>query len=88
MLENGPEFRLFFWGKTIESDQINCKPSLKSYSVINALVCKQGKGDYMDKLGVTILAEDSSIGDEVVVSCCIVLPHKRLSHSVQNDIIL
>lgn len=48
----------------------------------------QGSGDVNAKLGVTILGEDVNVGDEVVVVNCIVLPHKSLSGSVREEIIL
>lgn len=48
----------------------------------------QGGGDYNAKLGITILGEDVAVEDEVVVVNCIVLPHKTLNISVQDEIIL
>lgn len=48
----------------------------------------QGGGNYTAKLGITILGEDVSVEDEVVVTNCIVLPHKTLNMSVQEEIIL
>jgi mannose-1-phosphate guanylyltransferase len=48
----------------------------------------QGGGDYNAKLGITILGEDVAVEDEVVVVNCIVLPHKTLNISVQEEIIL
>uniref|UniRef100_A0A7I4EQP8 Mannose-1-phosphate guanyltransferase C-terminal domain-containing protein n=1 Tax=Physcomitrium patens TaxID=3218 RepID=A0A7I4EQP8_PHYPA len=50
--------------------------------------CMQGGGDYNAKLGITILGEDVAVEDEVVVVNCIVLPHKTLNISVQDEIIL
>ncbi|GMH01315.1 hypothetical protein Nepgr_003154 [Nepenthes gracilis] len=48
----------------------------------------QAEGDYNAKLGVTILGEDVTVEDEVVVINSIVLPHKTLNVSVQEEIIL
>lgn len=48
----------------------------------------QGGGNYTAKLGITILGEDVLVEDEVVVTNCIVLPHKTLNLSVQEEIIL
>eukprot|EP01018_Ginkgo_biloba_P014052 Gb_40673 [translate_table: standard] len=48
----------------------------------------QGEGNYTLKLGITILGEDVTVEDEVVVVNCIVLPHKTLNVSVQEEIIL
>eukprot|EP00246_Nothoceros_aenigmaticus_P010725 TRINITY_DN2751_c0_g1_i1.p1 TRINITY_DN2751_c0_g1~~TRINITY_DN2751_c0_g1_i1.p1 ORF type:complete len:276 (-),score=43.82 TRINITY_DN2751_c0_g1_i1:249-1076(-) len=48
----------------------------------------QGEGDYASKLGITILGEDVTVEDEVVVVNSIVLPHKLLNQSVQKEIIL
>ncbi|MCO5606518.1 hypothetical protein L7F22_060706 [Adiantum nelumboides] len=48
----------------------------------------QGIGNYAAKLGITILGEDVSVEDEVVVTSCIVLPHKTLNMNVQEEIIL
>ncbi|KAH6756992.1 ADP-glucose pyrophosphorylase family protein [Perilla frutescens var. hirtella] len=48
----------------------------------------QASGDYSAKLGVTILGESVAVEDEVVVTNCIVLPHKTLNLSVQEEIIL
>ncbi|GAQ90945.1 GDP-mannose pyrophosphorylase [Klebsormidium nitens] len=48
----------------------------------------QGAGDYEAKLGITILGEDNVVEDEVVVVNCIVLPHKSLSRTVREEIIL
>lgn len=48
----------------------------------------QGIGNYATKLGITILGEDVSVEDEVVVTSCIVLPHKTLNMSVHEEIIL
>eukprot|EP00249_Psilotum_nudum_P002531 c15619_g1_i1 orf=481-1731(-) len=48
----------------------------------------QGGGNYTSKLGITILGEDVLVEDEVVVTDCIVLPHKTLNISVQEEIIL
>lgn len=47
-----------------------------------------GEGDYNAKLGITILGEDVTVEDEVVVINSIVLPHKTLNVSVQQEIIL
>ncbi|GJP80677.1 hypothetical protein CLOP_g10880 [Closterium sp. NIES-67] len=48
----------------------------------------QGSGDLKSRLGVTILGEDVAVGKEAVVVNCIVLPHKSLNTSVQEEIIL
>eukprot|EP00475_Leptophrys_vorax_P008459 TRINITY_DN15490_c0_g3_i1.p1 TRINITY_DN15490_c0_g3~~TRINITY_DN15490_c0_g3_i1.p1 ORF type:complete len:392 (+),score=26.07 TRINITY_DN15490_c0_g3_i1:123-1298(+) len=48
----------------------------------------QGSGDMKARLGITILGEDVSVGKEAVVVNCIVLPHKSLNTSVQEEIIL
>lgn len=48
----------------------------------------QGIGNYSAKLGITILGENVSVEDEVVVTSCIVLPHKAINMSVQEEIIL
>jgi mannose-1-phosphate guanylyltransferase len=48
----------------------------------------QGAGDYNTKLGITILGENVTVEDEVVVVNCIVLPHKTINRSVQEEIIL
>ncbi|CAL0321771.1 unnamed protein product [Lupinus luteus] len=48
----------------------------------------QADGDYNAKLGTTILGEDVIVEDEVVVINSIVLPHKTLNVSVQEEIIL
>nr|GMD56497.1 mannose-1-phosphate guanyltransferase alpha-like [Ipomoea batatas] len=48
----------------------------------------QADGDYNSKLGVTILGEAVAVEDEVVVINSIILPHKTLNLSVQDDIIL
>ncbi|KAM7471350.1 hypothetical protein LguiA_009533 [Lonicera macranthoides] len=48
----------------------------------------QAEGDYNAKLGITILGEDVTVEDEVVVINSIVLPHKTLNVSVQQEIIL
>lgn len=48
----------------------------------------QGVGNYTDKLGITILGEDVTVEDEVVVVNCIVLPHKVLSAMESDEIIL
>ncbi|KAL3526008.1 hypothetical protein ACH5RR_014380 [Cinchona calisaya] len=48
----------------------------------------QAEGDYNAKLGVTILGEAVTVEDEVVVINSIVLPHKTLNVSVQEEIIL
>ncbi|CAI9109569.1 OLC1v1009413C1 [Oldenlandia corymbosa var. corymbosa] len=48
----------------------------------------QGQGDYNAKLGTTILGESVGVEDEVVVINSIVLPHKTLNVSVQEEIIL
>ncbi|KAJ7945921.1 Mannose-1-phosphate guanyltransferase [Quillaja saponaria] len=48
----------------------------------------QADGKYNAKLGVTILGEDVTVEDEVVVTNSIVLPHKTLNLSVQDEIIL
>ncbi|KAI5072387.1 hypothetical protein GOP47_0012493 [Adiantum capillus-veneris] len=48
----------------------------------------QGIGNYAAKLGITILGEDVSVEDEVVVTSCIVLPHKTLNINVHEEIIL
>ncbi|XP_057806317.1 uncharacterized protein LOC131021226 [Salvia miltiorrhiza] len=48
----------------------------------------QASGDYSAKLGVTILGESVTVEDEVVVTNSIVLPHKTLNVSVQDEIIL
>ncbi|KAF1859887.1 hypothetical protein Lal_00028070 [Lupinus albus] len=45
-------------------------------------------GDYNAKLGTTILGEAVIVEDEVVVINSIVLPHKTLNVSVQEEIIL
>ncbi|KAM1026037.1 hypothetical protein ACFX13_039732 [Malus domestica] len=45
-------------------------------------------GDYNSKLGITILGEAVTVEDEVVVINSIVLPHKTLNVSVQEEIIL
>ncbi|THU53221.1 hypothetical protein C4D60_Mb10t12140 [Musa balbisiana] len=47
-----------------------------------------GEGDYNAKLGITILGEAVAVEDEVVVINSIILPHKTLSISVQEEIIL
>eukprot|EP01018_Ginkgo_biloba_P035576 Gb_12674 [translate_table: standard] len=63
--------------------------------VINRKVVKSsgkklilGEGNYTSKLGITILGEGVTVDDEVVVINCIVLPHKTLNFSVQEEIIL
>lgn len=38
--------------------------------------------------GVTILGESVSVGDEVTVSGCTVLPHKELKETVREETIL
>ncbi|XP_043704372.1 mannose-1-phosphate guanyltransferase alpha [Telopea speciosissima] len=48
----------------------------------------QAEGDYNAKLGITILGEAVTVEDEVVVINSIVLPHKTLNVSVQEEIIL
>lgn len=48
----------------------------------------QAEGDYNAKLGVTILGESVAVEDEVVVTNSIVLPHKTLNVSVQEEILL
>nr|ABF48494.1 putative GDP-mannose pyrophosphorylase [Linum usitatissimum] len=48
----------------------------------------QAEGVYNAKLGVTILGEAVTVEDEVVVVNSIVLPHKTLNVSVQEEIIL
>ncbi|KAJ7526886.1 hypothetical protein O6H91_16G027200 [Diphasiastrum complanatum] len=48
----------------------------------------QGGGDYKAKLGITILGEDVTVEDEVVIINSVVLSHKTLSQSVQEEIIL
>ncbi|KAK7266225.1 hypothetical protein RIF29_18867 [Crotalaria pallida] len=48
----------------------------------------QADGDYNAKLGTTILGEAVTVEDEVVVINSIVLPHKTLNVSVQEEIIL
>ncbi|KAK9925855.1 hypothetical protein M0R45_023118 [Rubus argutus] len=48
----------------------------------------QASGNYNSKLGITILGEDVTVEDEVVVINSIVLPHKTLNVSVQEEIIL
>ncbi|KAK4785970.1 hypothetical protein SAY86_002659 [Trapa natans] len=48
----------------------------------------QGDGDHKSKCGTTILGEGVTVEDEVVVVNSIVLPHKILNYSVQDDIIL
>ncbi|TQD72009.1 hypothetical protein C1H46_042452 [Malus baccata] len=48
----------------------------------------QADGDYSAKLGITILGEEVTVEDEVVVINSIVLPNKTLNVSVQEEIIL
>lgn len=48
----------------------------------------QGTGDFDSKTGVTILGEDVVVADEVVVSGCIVLPHKEIKETVRDETIL
>ncbi len=48
----------------------------------------QGSGEYESKMGIAILGEDVSVGDEVVVVSCVVLPHKEIKASVKEEIIL
>ncbi|GLT48080.1 hypothetical protein SLA2020_217210 [Shorea laevis] len=48
----------------------------------------QAGGDYNAKLGITILGEAVAVEDEVVVTNSIVLPHKTLNVSVQEEILL
>ncbi|XP_004489346.1 uncharacterized protein [Cicer arietinum] len=48
----------------------------------------QADGDYNAKLGITILGEGVAVEDELVVVNSIVLPHKILNVSVQDEIIL
>ncbi|KAI4341418.1 hypothetical protein MLD38_026145 [Melastoma candidum] len=48
----------------------------------------QGGGDYNAKLGITILGEGVTVEDEVVLINSIVLPHKTMNVSVQEEIIL
>ncbi|XP_057447528.1 uncharacterized protein LOC130739292 [Lotus japonicus] len=48
----------------------------------------QADGDYNAKLGITILGEAVTVEDEIVVTNSIVLPHKTLNVSVQDEIIL
>eukprot|EP00899_Mesostigma_viride_P025816 jgi/Mesvir1/6419/Mv19510-RA.1 len=57
-------------------------------SVIGRWARVMGSGKYEEKLGITILAENVIICDEVVLVNSIVLPHKQLNTSVHNDIIL
>ncbi|KAH1131238.1 hypothetical protein J1N35_002616 [Gossypium stocksii] len=48
----------------------------------------QAEGDHKAKLGITILGEAVTVEDEVVVTNSIVLPHKTLNVSVQDEILL
>ncbi|KAK4272060.1 hypothetical protein QN277_020660 [Acacia crassicarpa] len=48
----------------------------------------QAEGDYIAKLGITILGEAVTVEDEAVVINSIVLPNKTLNVSVQDEIIL
>ncbi|KAJ7565933.1 hypothetical protein O6H91_02G081900 [Diphasiastrum complanatum] len=48
----------------------------------------QGGGDHKMKLGITILGEDVTVEDEVVIINSVVLSHKVLIQSVQEEIIL
>ncbi|OIT40640.1 PREDICTED: mannose-1-phosphate guanyltransferase alpha-like [Nicotiana attenuata] len=48
----------------------------------------QAEGDYNSKLGITILGEEVTVEDEIVVINSIVLPNKTLNISVQEEIIL
>ncbi|KAI5329895.1 hypothetical protein L3X38_029292 [Prunus dulcis] len=48
----------------------------------------QASGNYNSKLGTTILGEAVTVEDEVVVINSVVLPHKTLNVSVQEEIIL
>lgn len=57
-------------------------------SVVGPWARVQGSGDIKARLGVTILGEDVTVGKEAVVVNCIVLPHKSLNASVQDEIIL
>ncbi|PPR82441.1 hypothetical protein GOBAR_AA38276 [Gossypium barbadense] len=54
----------------------------------NGPVFRQAEGDYKAKLGITILGEAVTVEDEVVVTNSIVLPHKMLNVSVQDEILL
>lgn len=57
-------------------------------SVIGRWSRLQGAGDIESKHGVTILGEDVVVCDEVVVSGCIVLPHKEIKEGVKEETIL
>eukprot|EP00894_Picocystis_sp_ML_P005031 jgi/Pico_ML_1/55548/g1219.t2 len=48
----------------------------------------QASGNYDARLGVTILGEDVVVKDEVVVTGCVVLPHKSIGTSVMEEILL
>ena len=48
----------------------------------------QANGNYDARLGVTILGEDVVVKDEVVVTGCVVLPHKSIGTSVMEEILL
>ncbi|XP_065877819.1 uncharacterized protein [Euphorbia lathyris] len=48
----------------------------------------QADGDYNTKLGITILGDAVTVEDEVVVTNCIVLPHKTINSGEQDEIIL
>ena len=52
------------------------------------LAAAQGTGDEDSKFGVTILGEDVTVCDEVVVSGCVVLPHKEIKETVREETIL
>ena len=48
----------------------------------------QGSDDYDAKMGVTILAQNVSVGPRVVVLSSIILPHKEIKSSVSHEIVL
>ncbi|CAN0900710.1 Mannose-1-phosphate guanyltransferase alpha [Linum grandiflorum] len=69
---------------------VGWKSSIGKWSRVQASLCLLclAEGVYNAKLGVTILGEAVTVEDEVVVVNSIVLPHKTLNVSVQEEIIL
>jgi len=57
-------------------------------SVVGPWARIQGTEDYDSKMGVTILAEGVVVGPQVVVVSSVILPHKEIKVSVDNEIVL
>ena len=57
-------------------------------SIIGPWARIQGSPDYDSKMGVTILAENVSVGSQVVVVSSIILPHKEIKSTVKDEIVL